>query len=235
MDARFTSAIAMIVGAYLVGSIPFGLIVGLARGVDVRKAGSGNIGATNVGRVLGRGYGVAVFVLDTLKGLVPVFLAGRVLGGHGARGGPLSSVDCLLWIGVAAACILGHVFPVYLRFKGGKGVATSLGVLLGIYPYYTVPGLMVFGLWVVVTGLTRYVSVGSMTAAAAFPVVFALAAHRYRASWGTVDELWPMYVFAVVIAGLVIYRHRGNLARRLTGTESKIGSSQPTGSNRQKA
>jgi len=234
MNGSVTMAIALVAGAYLVGSIPFGLLVGLARGVDVRKAGSGNIGATNVGRVLGTGYGLAVFALDLLKGFLPVLAAGRWLGGIPATIATLSASTCLIWIGVAAACILGHIFPVYLKFKGGKGVATSLGVLLGVYPYYTWPGLVVFGLWLATTAATRYVSVGSVLAAAAFPVVFALFAHRYHKVWGTVNELWPLYLFAVVIASLVIYRHRGNLARLQAGTESKIGSSKSLPGDRQK-
>lgn len=216
------TAAAIVLGAYLCGAIPFGLLIGFARGVDVRTQGSGNIGATNVGRVLGRPYGLAAFGLDLLKGFAPVCLAGLWLSGR-AGGNPLAATDFLVWMAVAAACILGHVFPIYLGFKGGKGVATSLGVLLGIYPYFTLPGLAAFGLWIVVTGVTRYVSVGSLVAAGAFPLLFAAGAYLSRGRWGTTQQLWPLYMFGVALALLVIYRHRSNVKRLLAGTESKIG------------
>lgn len=218
--------VAIVVGAYLCGAIPFGLLIGFARGVDVRKQGSGNIGATNVGRVLGRFYGLLAFALDLLKGFAPVWLAGLWLGSR-AQGDVLEAGDFLLWMAVAAACILGHVFPAYLRFKGGKGVATSLGVLLGIYPYFTLPGLVAFGLWIVVTGATRYVSVGSIVAAGLFPALFAAGAGLSGGGWGTAAQLWPLYAFSIVLAALVVYRHRGNMKRLLAGTESKIGGSGP--------
>jgi len=221
-------AAAFVLGAYLCGAIPFGLLIGLVRGVDVRTQGSGNIGATNVGRVLGRPFGLAAFGLDLLKGFGPVWLAGAWLRGS-ADGGPLEAVDFLVWMAVAAGCILGHVFPVYLGFKGGKGVATSLGVLLGIYPYFTLPGLGAFGLWIVVTGLTRYVSVGSVVAAGSFPLLFAAGAYLSGGRWGAPNQLWPLYAFGVALAVLVIYRHRSNVGRLLAGTESKIGASHREG------
>lgn len=206
---------------YLAGSIPFGLLVGRLKGVDIRTQGSGNIGATNAGRVLGKPYGVLVFLLDLLKGLLPVLLAGALLRNRLAGSGPAEAH--LLWVLVAAACIAGHMFPVFLGFRGGKGVATSLGALLGIFPYFTWPGLAAFGVWVVITFATRYVSAGSVAAAAAFPIIFALWAAC--GGWGGADRLWPLYGFAVLLASLVIYRHRGNLYRLLQGTEPKIGTS----------
>ena len=221
------TAAGLILAGYLIGGVPFGLLVGLVRGTDIRRHGSGNIGATNVGRVLGKGYGIAVFALDLLKGLGPVVVCGQVLRGDGllARACADSAMLYLLWIGVGTACILGHMFPVYLGFKGGKGVATSLGVLLGIYPYYTFAGLVAFGLWVLVTGVTRYVSAGSIGAAVAFPIVFAGLAAWQSATWGGMDRLWPLHLFGIMIASLVIYRHRGNVQRLRAGTESKIGGS----------
>lgn len=226
MAVDLAAAVAVIAAAYLCGAIPFGLLIGWARGIDIRTKGSGNIGATNVGRVLGRPYGLLAFGLDLLKGFVPVRLVGFWLAAH-SGGEALVAGDFLVWMAVAAACIVGHVFPVYLRFKGGKGVATSLGVLLGIWPYFTLPGLAAFGLWIGVTGLTRYVSVGSIAAAGAFPVLFAAAAHLAR--WGSAEHLWPLYAFSVILAALVIYRHRSNIKRLLAGTESKIGASRSAG------
>lgn len=212
-------AAVCIVGAYLIGAIPFGLLIGRMKGVDIRKHGSGNIGATNVGRVLGRKFGLAAFALDMLKGLVPVALGGQWLYRQGAGLGEHTTL-LWLWLAVGAGCILGHMFPVYLRFKGGKGVATSLGVILGFYPYFTWPGLVAFGLWIALTWTTGYVSVGSMVAAGAFPILFALFAGR--GEWGAARYLWPLYAFAATIGILVIYRHRGNLRRLMQGTEPKI-------------
>ena len=222
---HIAAAVGLVLVGYLVGAIPFGLVVGLARGVDVRKSGSGNIGATNVGRVLGRPWGFLVFALDMLKGLIPTAAAGFIITRYLWPGVQVSqdAGAALLWITVAAAGIIGHMFPVYLRFRGGKGVATSLGVLLGIYPYFTLPVLLAFALWIVLTLTTRYVSVGSMAAATAFPIIFALVAWYKRRDWGDVQSLWPLYVFGVVLAALVVYRHRGNLKRLTEGTEPRIG------------
>ena len=225
MPTHLAAALAWVLAGYLCGAIPFGLIVGRAKGIDVRAHGSGNIGATNVGRVIGRGYGLLVFALDLLKGLGPVVLAGQWLAAGTSAANPAApgASAALFWVAVATACIVGHMFPVYLKFKGGKGVATSLGALLGIYPYFTVPALIAFGLWIILTGITRYVSLGSMAAAVAFPIIFALAARTQSETWGTTRQLWPLYAFAIVVAALVVYRHRGNLKRLLAGTESKIG------------
>ncbi len=218
-------SLAAVAGAYLCGSIPFGLLIGKLKGVDIRKQGSGNIGATNVGRVLGRPWGILAFLLDVSKGLVPVLLFGIAVR-QWMTSGPASPVNVhLLWAAVATTTVVGHLFPVFLGFKGGKGVATSLGALLGIYPYFTVPGLLAFGLWVVLTLTTRYVSVGSIGAAGAFPIIFAVLAAVRRKQWGTVAELWPFYVMAVAMACLVIYRHRGNIQRLMRGSENRIGSS----------
>src|SRR5438105_3740910 len=128
---------ALAPAAYAVGSIPFGLLVGLAKGVDVRKSGSGNIGATNVARLLGGRFFALVFTLDLLKGMLPVLAARYVLGGE-----PKNLLYCILWILIGFAAIAGHMFSLFLKFRGGKGVATSAGVLLGIFPYFTYPALI---------------------------------------------------------------------------------------------
>ncbi len=230
MTAGTVVVVATILGAYLLGSVPFGLLIGLARGVDVRKSGSGNIGATNVGRVLGRRYGLLAFAFDTLKGLVPMAVAPRVWAAAG------SVVDegvgkwfYMAWLAVGGAVIIGHVFPLYLRFRGGKGVATSLGVLLGVWPYYAVPGVICFGLWGVVLAISRYVSVSSMAAALAFPVVYAaIAAAR---GWDPFGRQWPLLAFAVVTALLLVYRHKSNLQRLLAGQENRIGARAPGGAD----
>lgn len=192
------------IGAYLVGAIPFGYLAGRAKGVDVRRLGSGNIGATNVGRVLGRPYGVAVFVLDAAKGFAPAACAGWVLGGAA----PLVPVLA------GFAAILGHLFPVYLRFRGGKGVATAAGVLAALAPSTTLVALAV---WAGVLAAFRIVSLASMVAAVALPVAFGLLDPRAFA------ERAPVFWFCVATGILVVVRHRANLARLRAGTEPRIG------------
>src|SRR5688500_3543146 len=122
--------------AYVLGSIPFGLIVGKSKGVDPRTAGSGNIGATNVGRLLGKRFFLLVFLLDLLKGMLPMLAAKWIL-----RDAPEEPKTYLLWLLVGFTAILGHMFSLFLGFKGGKGVATSSGVVLGLFPYFTIPGV----------------------------------------------------------------------------------------------
>ena len=211
----------LVLGAYLIGGIPFGLLAGFLRGVDVRQAGSRNIGATNVSRLLGRPFGVTVFSLDVAKGLVPMLVAGQVLAGTAARADLSDPTRYLCWLAVGAAAVLGHNYSVYLRFRGGKGVSTSLGVALGIYPWLTYPALAAFAVWVLVVVVSRYVSLGSMSAGVAFPIAF-VAISRYRGQ-EVVADLWPLLAFSVLLAVMVLVRHRANLGRLLAGTESKIG------------
>ena len=211
-----TQSIVLVGLGYLLGAIPFGLLIGKARGVDVRTAGSGNIGATNVGRLLGRRWGYLCFGLDVAKGLGPVWYAGSYLKRTCPEMGP---GEMTLWLAVGAATILGHMFSVYMRFKGGKAVATSLGVVLGVYPYFTMTGVVVLALWVAVWGFWRYVSLASIVAAVCFPVLFAVLVGRID-GW-QLDRLWPLLVFACLMAGLVILRHRSNVARLWAGTENR--------------
>lgn len=198
--------------AYLLGSIPFGLIVGLSRGVDPRKAGSGNIGATNVGRLLGGRFFAIVFTLDLLKGLSPMLAGAYVLHGQAH-----SSVEMLLWLLIAAAAIAGHMFSVFLKFKGGKGVATTLGAALGVWPYYTLPALVAAGIFVLVFLTTRIVSIGSIVAAIAFPV--ALIGVGLWMHWDILGAQLPLLIFSILIASLIVYRHRENIRRLLGGKE----------------
>jgi len=194
----------VIIGGYLVGSIPFGVIIGRAwRGVDVRQYGSRNIGFSNVLRVLGPGPAFVVLLGDVLKGAAPV-LAGRAL--LRAWGAP----DADLWaLPVALAPILGHSFSIFLRFRGGRGVATTLGVLFGISWPAALIGL---GVWLALVAATRYISVGSIVAAAAVPAYMVAAGKR-----------WEWWAFWGAVALLVILRHIPNMGRLLKGTEAKIG------------
>ncbi|MBN1846703.1 MAG: glycerol-3-phosphate 1-O-acyltransferase PlsY [Sedimentisphaerales bacterium] len=207
---------------YLVGSIPFGLMIGLSKGVDIRRRGSGNIGSTNVARLLGRGWGYICFVLDVAKGLLPVLAAGYYLRRQAAE---VDQTQGWTWqIGllcVAAATILGHMFSLYLRFRGGKGAATSLGAVLGIWPYFTFTAVPAFLVWLAVWGMWRYVSLASIVAAAVFPVLFGL--FIWRLDGWYLQDLWPLVAFSCLMALLVILRHRGNIARLRAGTESRGG------------
>lgn len=194
----------LLFASYLVGSIPFGVIVGRTwRGVDVRKYGSGNIGFSNVLRVLGPGVAAIVLAGDVLKGLAPV-VAARLL--FRAWGTP----EPELWLlAVALAPILGHSFSIFLGFRGGRAVATVGGTLLGLVWPAALVGVVV---WLAVVGATRYISVGSILAAASVPMYLAFAGARWE--WGA---------FWTGVAALVIARHIPNLERLLQGAEARIG------------
>lgn len=195
--------------AYLIGSFPSGYVVGRLRGVDIRKVGSGNVGATNVTRILGKKFGYPVFVSDFCKGLVPVLLAGVIA----KRCGPSSfAAD----IGIAVAgifSVVGHSYPLWLGFKGGKGVATSLGVIFGIS---WIAALIMCAMWLVMFKLTRYVSVASIVAAIALPITMMvlLFLHNLQS---------PVLVyFSLCLTAIVIVRHRSNLSRLFNGTEPRF-------------
>jgi glycerol-3-phosphate acyltransferase PlsY len=204
----------LIIAAYLLGSVPFGVIIAKAHGKDLRTIGSGNIGATNVSRALGRKWAYFCFLLDVLKGLVPTLLAVLLISF------PPDITELLLVLAVGVAAILGHIFPVYLKFKNGKGVATSFGVALGLWPFYTVCALAAFVIWVVVVLTWRYVSLASLIASVAFPAALLLAILLVP-DW-QLAQLWPLLIAATVIPVMVILRHRQNIKRLLAGTENKI-------------
>lgn len=199
--------------AYVCGSIPFGLIVGLSKGIDPRKAGSGNIGATNVGRLLGVKFFGIVFVLDLLKGLLPTLIAATQVNRESASAGTYG-----LWLTVGLAAILGHMFSPFLGFKGGKGVATSLGVVLGVWPYYTLPALMAAATWAGIFWRTRIVSIASIVAACLVPVCYVVMGMIL--SWPILGVQWPLLAFAVLVALLIVWKHRTNIARLRAGTET---------------
>lgn len=201
---------AVLAVAYLLGSIPFGyLLVRLFRNTDVRGTGSGNIGATNVARSGGKGLGILTLVLDLAKGSVAVLLARHVA--PGLPGQPSDLAVC-----AAIAAVIGHVFPVWLRFRGGKGVATALGVFLALVPMVVLAAVGVFLLAVLTT---RFVSLASILAAATLPV-FAVVLSPDRS---------PIYLGGVLfISLLVILKHHANIARLLAGRESRFGSSDVT-------
>ena len=210
-------ATAILVIAYLLGSIPSGLLIGRSHGVDVRQHGSGNIGATNVWRVLGKRPGLITFACDVGKGWLAVVLAFSLANRAPAAFGDPAYPGIVAAIG----CILGHSFPVWLGFKGGKGVATSLGVIIGMMPLASV---LTFGIWGLVFKATRYVSLASLVAAVALPVVVLalLFVGPSRPEWLELRG-WGNFYFACAAALLVVIRHRENIQRLLAGTENRFG------------
>ncbi len=200
--------------AYLCGAIPFGLLIGMAHGVDVRTQGSRNIGATNVGRVVGRKWGYLCLILDVLKGFGPTLAASLWLAGRGDD--PRRQALLLL---IAVAAVLGHVFPIYLGFRGGKGVATTVGVALGLWPYYTIAMGAALGAYAIVRFTTGMVSVGSLTLA----VVFPLALYVYTRLTGlSLTDHWPLQAVAALLGLVIIVRHRENIQRLLRGREHSV-------------
>ena len=207
-----------IVGAYLLGSIPFGILIAKAHGKDLRKIGSGNIGATNIARALGKKWAYICFALDVLKGMIPMLAVMPFATSKSAQGNEVTAL--LLWLTVGCVAILGHIFPIYLKFKGGKGVSTSFGIALGLWPYYSVCALIAITVWIVVVLIWRYVSLASIVASVTFPIM--LTAMIFLKSEWEFSTLWPLLIPAVVIPVMVIIRHRENIQRLLSGTENKI-------------
>lgn len=239
-------ALLWLLFAFLCGSIPFGAIVTRLKGVDIRTVGSGNTGATNVWRALGWKYGISVLLLDALKGLVPVLLASRfflrlslgvALPGDSGSWAFLTSQSgynvaeiqqaVAIWhylpMLVGLAAILGHTFSPWLKFKGGKGVATGLGVVIALYQLWVLIPLAVFGL---ALAATRMVSLGSILAAvtvACLSLIAKAVAPLDRSSIA-LQRYWP---FGLLVALLVIWTHRENIKRIVNGTESRVGRKNP--------
>ncbi|MCE9534063.1 MAG: glycerol-3-phosphate 1-O-acyltransferase PlsY [Planctomycetes bacterium] len=206
------TAILLFLAAYLIGAIPFGYLIAQSKGIDLFQVGSGNIGASNVGRVLGRKYGILVFVLDLLKGAVPVALVPVVLRWLPAETETaLQPVDALR-VGVALAAFLGHLFPVYLRFRGGKGVATGAGTVFVLMPG---PAGIALILWLATTSSTRIISLGSIVAAISLCIARVLSSPFS-------EEGLILTGFCFAAASIVILKHRANLLRLRQGTENRI-------------
>jgi len=206
------------VAAYLLGSIPSGFLAGRMRGIDIRKEGSGNIGATNALRVLGKKVGYAVFAADFLKGFLGVRAAVAIGAFGGAAGGFPGEV-----FGVTGAVfvVVGHMFPVWLGFNGGKGIATSGGVILALFPWQVFAAGL--GAWLVLFFTTRIVSVASLAAALALPgssLAMRLA--------GAPDCGWLLVGAAALMCALAVWRHRPNIQRLLAGTEKRFERKKPT-------
>jgi glycerol-3-phosphate acyltransferase PlsY len=229
--------------AFLLGSIPFGLMIAKAKGVNIREHGSGNIGATNVLRVVGKKYGITCLILDALKGFIPVVIAVNLIQIEGKKVG-LFHIDALdsfalllpaaeqfkgqlLHVVTALAAVLGHNYSPWVGFKGGKGIATSAGVLLALMP----AGVVLLALvWLIVFAVSRYVSLASIVAAAALPLITHYGARFHHLNNDkSLPTLWqagtwnkPLFFFSVIIAILAIWKHRTNIQRLLAGTEHRF-------------
>jgi len=182
--------------AYILGSLPFGVWLARSRNIDIQKHGSGNIGATNVARTLGKKAGVIILLADCFKGFISVVIADQFLGNE-------------FEVGIAGLmAFLGHIFSIFLKFKGGKGVATGLGVFIYLMPFATISGILVFAIFL---GLTKFVSLGSISAAIVIPL------------FGLFYETPKPYIFiSAIISIIVIFKHKDNIERLIAGEESKF-------------
>ena len=205
MDEKTIVWAAWILGAYLVGGIPFGYLIGRMRGVDVRTVGSKNIGATNVFRTVGKKWGLIAFVLDVAKGLVPTLVC-RHCG--------CAQAPSWLPLAVGMACVVGHMLTPYMKFRGGKGVATAFGMLIGLAPALVGTA---FALFAVVFAVSHYISLGSISAA-----IFLMVAVWFPILGTEGYKNLPQCILVTLIAAFVVFKHRANIARLVSGTESKI-------------
>lgn len=212
--------IGPVLAAYLLGSVPFAYVIAKAYGTDLRRIGSGNIGATNLARALGRRWGILCFLLDMLKGLLPMLCTRFILKRHILQIGLTDGQFLWYWLVIGLACVAGHLWPVYLGFKGGKGVATSFGVALGLWPYMTICATGAAVIWLIVVMIWRYVSLASISSAISLPILLSVAI-RLRQDW-SMAALWPLVSVAVSIATIVILMHRANIKRLLAGTEPRV-------------
>jgi glycerol-3-phosphate acyltransferase PlsY len=232
-----TSAVPWILAyclAFLAGSFPTGLIIGRMHGIDIRAHGSGNIGATNVGRVLGAKAWLQCFSVDLLKGLLPTLAIGwcaNILGQW-----VIPPADAALWLGAMLMPILGHMFCPWLKFKGGKGVAAGLGAILAVFPTLSCAGGLALVVFLVALARWRYVSLGSMLAGLTLPLA---VVGQFSTLWLVRDRIFPppgdfllttalVYLgVTLAVAALVIVKHRANIARLRAGTEPKVGQKKP--------
>ena len=196
---------------FLLGSIPFGLILGKLKGIDIREHGSGNIGATTVFRTLGKKIGITCLLLDFIKGFVPVLVAIKLT--------PDDPHGQTIEVVTALAAILGHNYSPWIGFKGGKGIATSGGALAALMPAAVVLLILIF---IIVTKITKYVSVGSITTAVALPLLTIYGSYYHgKIADGTWNK--PLFIFSLVAGALAVWKHRANIARLRAGTEHRVG------------
>ena len=205
--------------AYFAGGIPFGVLISKMKDVNIREHGSKNIGATNVGRVLGKKLGMICFVLDVMKGALPVLIVGLAAGVFGNSMEHIETNEMLLWICVVLASLLGHMYSPFLKFGGGKGVATTFGGMVAMWPLLTVPVLLAFLAWAITLKATKTISLASLVAAV---VLFADAIASVMLN-ATLEHAWPLLAVTGLITTMVFWKHRSNIGRIIRGEEPKIG------------
>jgi glycerol-3-phosphate acyltransferase PlsY len=206
--------------AYLAGSIPFGVIIAWLKGVNIREHGSKNIGATNVGRVLGKKFGLLCFLLDVLKGAIPVYVIGNLASSFGQPIELISTNAMLLWISVAFASLLGHMYSPWLKFGGGKGVATTFGGMVAMWPLLTIPVLLALLAWLITLKATKMISLASLVAS----LVLLIDTMVTVLFDSTIEHAWPLLAMTGVITVMVFWKHRSNIVRIIHGKELKVGS-----------
>jgi glycerol-3-phosphate acyltransferase PlsY len=216
------STLTVLLISYVLGSIPSAIWVGkIYKGVDVREHGSGNAGTTNTFRVLGVPAGVTVFAMDFMKGFIPSFWLSAIA--FDLFAGPLAppnwDVEAFLKIACGLFAVIGHMFPLFARFKGGKGAATACGMLFGVEPISIAISFVMFGLIILIT---KYVSLASITATLLYPIN--LLVMRYGLD---IEIDGSIIVFAIIVASGIIYKHKSNIQRLINGTENRVGKSKP--------
>jgi glycerol-3-phosphate acyltransferase PlsY len=197
------------------------MIIARVHGLDLRRMGSGNIGATNLGRHLGRRWGIICFFLDASKGLAPMLWMRWVIRPTTFTQAGQEAVFLWLWMAAGSLAVLGHIFPVYLGFRGGKGVSTSFGVALGLWPYFTLAAVVALLIWAIVVKACALVSLASIIGAVSFPLTLLILICAVP-SW-SLKQLWPLLCVATAIPVLVVILHRDNIRRIRAGTEGRVG------------
>ncbi|MBC8203000.1 MAG: glycerol-3-phosphate 1-O-acyltransferase PlsY [Planctomycetes bacterium] len=214
-----TQWIIYIFAAYVAGSIPFGVLIAKTKGINIREHGSKNIGATNVGRVLGKRLGISCFFLDVLKGVIPILVVGYAASLYGKSLNEIGTTEILLWICVALAALLGHMYSLFLRFGGGKGVATTFGGMIAMWPFLTLPVLVAFASWIITVKTTKLVSLASLVSS----FVLFIATAVFVMVQSQIQHAWPLLAVTFLISVMVFWKHRSNIKRIMRGEEPKIG------------
>ncbi|MDE0569680.1 MAG: glycerol-3-phosphate 1-O-acyltransferase PlsY [Verrucomicrobiales bacterium] len=218
MEFPYLTCAIAVLAAYIAGSLPFGFWISKCLGVDIRNQGSGNIGATNVLRTLGRKVGITVLILDISKGFLPVLIGSRIIfkqlpDSMRNREDIVGTIYVLLAIGT----ILGHNYTFWLGFKGGKGIATSAGAIMSFLPEVLMGSTLV---WILIFFLSRYVAIASIAAAFSIPILTASLDHNYL--FPDLNSSWPVISFGIIAAIMAVWRHRSNIQRLIKGEEDRF-------------
>ncbi|HPO89752.1 MAG TPA: glycerol-3-phosphate 1-O-acyltransferase PlsY [Victivallales bacterium] len=208
MEKKFFIIFSIVIASYIIGSIPFGFLIGKIKGIDIRKHGSGNIGATNVLRIFGKKYGYICFILDFLKGFIPVIIAGAIA--KKTQNINPDFIKCAAFAGTFS----GHVWTIFLNFKGGKGVATAAGAIFAISPISVICSLII---WFAVFSLSRFVSLASIVASAFLPVFYGIYTKLLADNFSSI-----IFISFFLVSLLSIIKHHSNIKRLLNGTEIRF-------------